>query len=93
MVDWIGFCAGALTTAAFVPQVLKTWRSRSAEDLSMGMLIAFATGVLLWIVYGLQRRAAPIVIANVVTLGLTLVLVWLKRDAGRRAGTAPLVRE
>lgn len=83
MVEWLGFCAGFLTTAAFVPQVVKTWRSRSAGDLSMGMLVAFAMGVLLWIVYGLERQAVSIVMANAATFCLTLVLMWLK--ATRRA--------
>lgn len=78
MVEWVGFCAGFLTTVSFVPQVVKTWRSRSADDLSMGMLVAFAVGVLLWIVYGLERQALSIVSANAITFFLTIVLMWLK---------------
>lgn len=74
----IGFIAGALTTAAFVPQVLKSWRSRSVADFSMGMLVMFNIGVALWIVYGWMMGAMPVVVANVVTLSLTVPLLLLK---------------
>ena len=71
---FIGFVAGTLTTLSFVPQVLKTFRSKRCDDLSWGMLLAFTTGVFLWFVYGLFLRSAPVMLANLVTL---LLLVWL----------------
>jgi MtN3 and saliva related transmembrane protein len=74
----IGFIAGALTTIAFVPQLIKTWRSRSAEDVSLGMLVIFCTGVMLWLVYGLLIGAWPVILANVVTLILALGILLLK---------------
>lgn len=74
----LGLMAGVLTTVSFVPQVVKTWRTRSARDISGGMLALFGAGVLLWIVYGVSLRDAPIIIANVVTLALALVIVGLK---------------
>jgi MtN3 and saliva related transmembrane protein len=74
----LGFVAGALTTLSFVPQVHKAWSTKRAGDLSLGMLLAFATGVALWIVYGLLLHAAPVIVANVVTLALILVLLFLK---------------
>ena len=64
MADAIGLMAGALTTVAFVPQVLKTWRSRSAGDLSLSMLLIFNAGVALWVIYGLAMRATPIVVGQ-----------------------------
>jgi MtN3 and saliva related transmembrane protein len=78
MVELLGFAAGALTTLAFVPQVVRTWRTRSAHDLSLGMLVTLTSGVTLWLVYGLAIRSAPIVVANGLTLGLMLTLVVLK---------------
>jgi len=69
-----GFVAGTLTTLSFVPQVLKTFRSKRCDDLSWGMLLAFTTGVFLWFVYGIFLRSAPVMLANLVTL---LLLVWL----------------
>jgi MtN3 and saliva related transmembrane protein len=78
MTDLLGFVAATLTTAAFVPQVIKTWRTRSAGDLSLGMLLVFTTGIVLWLAYGLALGAAPIIIGNVITLGLTGLLIALK---------------
>jgi len=78
MADAIGLMAGALTTVAFVPQVLKTWRSRSAQDLSLSMLVIFNAGVAMWEIYGLIMHAPPIIIANAVTLTLSLTMLALK---------------
>lgn len=71
----LGFVAGACTTAAFVPQVLKTWRTRSAEDVSLATFAIFAVGVLLWLVYGFFIDSLPIVIANGITLMLAGAMV------------------
>jgi MtN3 and saliva related transmembrane protein len=77
-IQLVGFAAGTLTTLAYVPQVIRTWRTRSARDLSLGMLLALSAGVGLWLVYGVALGAWPIIIANGVTLVLTLVLVRFK---------------
>jgi len=70
--------AGTLTTIAFVPQVHKAWRSKRCDDLSWGMLLTFTLGVVLWLAYGVSLRAAPIIVANSVTLALLLAIVGLK---------------
>ncbi|HKW75081.1 MAG TPA: SemiSWEET transporter [Terriglobales bacterium] len=77
-VDLLGFIAGTLTTLSFIPQVHKSWRTRSCTDLSLGMLLAFGAGILLWLIYGLMLHAAPIIVANAVTLALILVLLAMK---------------
>ena len=74
----LGTVAGVLTTAAFVPQVVKTWRSRSARDISGVMFAAFSLGVALWIVYGVMVRSAPVVVANSVTLLLAVAVLVMK---------------
>jgi MtN3 and saliva related transmembrane protein len=74
----LGFTAATLTTAAFVPQLLKTWRSKSAGDVSFAMLATFSCGVLLWLIYGIYLNALPIVLANSITLLLNLTIIWLK---------------
>jgi len=74
----LGTMAGTLTTIAFIPQALKTWRSRSAEDISLGMFVLFSTGVLLWLVYGIALGEWPIIIANAITLALALMILALK---------------
>jgi len=78
MIESLGFAAGTLTTLAFVPQVLRSWKRRSVDDLSLGMLIAFNLGIALWIAYGLAIGALPVIIANVVTLTFTATLLTLK---------------
>jgi MtN3 and saliva related transmembrane protein len=67
-VTLLGLLAGTLTTVAFFPQLLKTWRTKSAADVSLGMLITFCIGVFLWLVYGFLLGALPIILANLVTL-------------------------
>ena len=79
--DWVqmlGFAAGAMTTAAFVPQVVKTWRSRSAGDISLGMYAVLTCGVSSWLVYGLLVSDWPVVAANGVTLVLVAAMLAMK---------------
>lgn len=77
-IDLLGWIAGTLTTIAFFPQLLKTWTTKSAKDVSLVMMITFCTGVLLWLVYGLAIGAMPVVACNGVTLILALLIVILK---------------
>ncbi len=79
----LGFAAGLLTTTSFLPQVVKTWRTRSARDLSYGMIVLFISGITLWFLYGLQMRALPIILANGVTLLLLLILLVMKIQFSR----------
>ena len=74
----LGLCAGTLTTLSFVPQVVKCWQRRSAEDLSVTMLLTFTGGVTLWTVYGVMMGSWPIVVANGTTLLLAFTLIAMK---------------
>jgi MtN3 and saliva related transmembrane protein len=74
IIQIIGLLAGGCTTVAFVPQVIKTWRSRSARDLSLGMFLIFTAGVVLWLLYGFLIRDIPVIAANLITL---LLAGWL----------------
>lgn len=78
LVTEIGFTAGALTTIAFWPQLQRTWRTRSADDVSLAMLLTFTTGVFLWFVYGVMLNSWPIIVTNVVTFLLTAAILVLK---------------
>ncbi len=78
----IGFAAAALTTLAFLPQVIKTWRSRSTGDISLSMFIAFTAGVLLWTVYGILISSPPVIVANSVVLVLAGIILVLKIKHG-----------
>ncbi|RAU20907.1 hypothetical protein CU669_15850 [Paramagnetospirillum kuznetsovii] len=77
-IDLLGAAAGILTTASFVPQVLKTLRSGQTRDISLAMWLAFCTGVALWTIYGLLLGAWPIVAANIPTLVLAGTILVLK---------------
>jgi MtN3 and saliva related transmembrane protein len=74
----IGFLAGSLTTIAFLPQLIKTWRTKCAEDLSVWLLLTFNFGVLLWLIYGLLIRSMPVILANFVTFVLAMAILLLK---------------
>ncbi len=84
--DLVGSAAGTLTTIAFIPQVVKAWRTRSVADLSLWMLVAFTSGVLLWGVYGLLTHARPLIITNGITflLAMTLLLMKVRSGSARR---------
>lgn len=74
----VGYIAGALTTISFVPQVAKAWKMKETRDLSLAMLLLFATGVFLWALYGFWVDSLPVIAANVITFLLILVLLGLK---------------
>ncbi|ALF54553.1 hypothetical protein BCD64_18155 [Nostoc sp. MBR 210] len=74
----LGLVAGALTTIAFLPQMFKTWKSKSAKDVSFVMLITFMSGLLLWLVYGIALQALPIIIANAISFIFNLIILCLK---------------
>jgi MtN3 and saliva related transmembrane protein len=74
----LGLLAGTLTTASFIPQVIKTWRTRSASDLSTEMFSVFCGGVTLWLIYGVAVRDVPIVVANAITLILAGAILVMK---------------
>lgn len=76
--DTLGLIAGALTSVSFLPQVIKTWRSKSARDLSLGMFGIFSAGVSLWLVYGILVNSIPVIAANALTLVLCLVILYFK---------------
>ena len=78
----LGFLAGFLTTAAFFPQVWKTWKSKSATDLSLGMFIVFSLGVFCWLAYGIMISQTPIIIWKAITLILALVILLMKLKLG-----------
>ena len=80
--DLVGYAAGFLATAAFVPQVVKTLRARSARDISLGMYVLFCAGVALWLAYGLLIASWPVIISNMVTLVLSGAVLFLKLRHG-----------
>ncbi|MEH2372095.1 SemiSWEET transporter [Nostoc sp.] len=74
----LGLAAATLTTISFLPQMFKTWQTKSAKDVSLVMLITFITGVFLWLIYGIYLQSLPIILANGVTFIFNLIILWLK---------------
>ena len=80
--DWIGYLAALLTTVAFVPQALHTLRSRDTRGISLAMYAIFTVGVGCWLAYGLLLDSWPMILANIVTLGLSAAILALKLRHG-----------
>jgi len=76
--DSFGFVAAGLTTIAFLPQVIKTWRTKKADDVSIVTLIMFITGLVFWILYAIQTNSLPVLIANIITFILNMAILILK---------------
>jgi MtN3 and saliva related transmembrane protein len=82
LVTVIGAVAGTLTTAAYLPQVIQVWRSRSAADISLQMYILMVTGSALWVAYGIMLMAWPVILANAVSLLFTATILSFKLRHG-----------
>ncbi len=74
----IGFGAAILTTIAFLPQVIKTWKTKSTRDISLGMFTLFTIGVFLWLVYGILIKSSPVIIANIFIFTFALIISIFK---------------
>jgi MtN3 and saliva related transmembrane protein len=74
----LGYPAAVLTTAAFVPQAWKSWRTRDLSGISLPMYALFTLGVALWCAYGVVIGSPPVIVANGITLVLASVVLWLK---------------
>ncbi len=74
----IGLIAATLTTAAYVPQVYKTWKEKSTKDISLSMYAVLLSGVLLWLVYGIYLESLPIILSNIITSILLLFMLFMK---------------
>lgn len=74
----IGLLAAILTTGAFVPQVYKTWKIKSADDISLTMYLVLFIGLVLWLIYGIHLNSLPMILANSVTGILALIVLFFK---------------
>ena len=77
-IEFFGYFAAILTTLAFFPQLIKTLKTKKADDVSLITLIMFLTGVLSWIVYGYKISSTPILLANLITFILNLLILIFK---------------
>ncbi|HCL57977.1 MAG TPA: hypothetical protein DHW82_13360 [Spirochaetia bacterium] len=82
MIEILGLTAGSLTTIAFLPQLIQTWKSKSAKDISLGMFLLFTGGIILWLIYGIFMKDMPIILANSLTLVLASMILFFKIKYG-----------
>ena len=80
--EWVGYVAATLTTVAFVPQAIKTLRTRDTKGISLGMYGVFTIGLCFWLAYGIVLGSWPMIFSNVVTLVLALLILGLKLRHG-----------
>ena len=78
MEDIIGIIAAILTTSSFIPQALKTIRTRDTKALSLKMYVMFNMGVFTWLIYGITIQSIPVILANAFTLILTAIILYFK---------------
>ena len=82
-VDGIGFVAAFCTTVAFVPQLVRVLKLRSAREISLGTFLLFSVGIFLWLLYGIYSGSKPVIASNAATLCLSLSILYLKVRYGR----------
>ncbi len=78
LVEYIGYFGSFLTSITFLPQVYKSWQSKSVGDLSIWMIFIVLTSTIVWLVYAFAIHSGPVISANLVVLVLTLVLLYFK---------------
>lgn len=80
--EWLGYAAAVLTTFAFVPQAVKTIRSRDTSGISLGMYVIFTVGIGFWFAYGVALGSWPMILANITTFVLAFTILLLKLRHG-----------
>jgi MtN3 and saliva related transmembrane protein len=76
--DGLGYFAGAVTSITFLPQVIKTWKQKSARDISLLMFIVASSNNALWIWYGIREQNPVIILTNAVVLTMALIMIYFK---------------
>lgn len=87
LLDYVGYAAALFTTGAYVPQVLRVWRTQSTDDISLKGLIGLATGLALWLLHGLLQGDFALAVANAITLALATLILGFKLKNWRQPRT------
>ena len=80
--EWAGYMAAVMTTLAFVPQAIKTIRTKDTRSISLGMYVVFTAGIAMWLVYGIALDSMPMILSNIVTFLLSATILGLKLKHG-----------
>ena len=84
-IEILGMTAGTISSITFLPQVIKTWKSRSAKDISLWMILFVTSSVILWLIYGIFLKSIPIIYTNSAVLLMSLILLYFKWKFGQSA--------
>jgi len=79
--NWIeiaGHIGAFLSSVTFIPQVYRVWKTRSAKDLSLAMMVIVFTSTIIWLVYGIALNLWPVILANTIICVLSLMLIYFK---------------
>ncbi len=82
LISFFGFAAAFCTTAAYIPQVVRIWRTRSTQDISLGMFLVMTLGLVFWLIYGFSIGSLPVIVCNGATLVMTGTILVLKLRHG-----------
>jgi MtN3 and saliva related transmembrane protein len=77
-IEYLGLLAGACTSSAVLPQLIKTWRTKKADEISLGMFVIFTSGLIMWLIYGISKSDIPVIAANSLALVLYGTMLFLK---------------
>lgn len=80
--EWTGYVAATMTTLAFVPQAVKTIRTKDTRSISLGMYVVFTAGIAMWLVYGIALNSMPMILSNIVTFLLSATILAMKLKHG-----------
>mgnify|MGYP003578929855 CR=1 FL=1 len=80
--EWLGYIAATLTTIAFVPQAVKTIRTRDARAISLAMYVVFTIGIVFWFAYGVALGSWPMIVSNAITFALAATILGMKLRHG-----------
>ena len=80
--EWLGYVGATLTTVSFLPQAIKTIRSKDTRGISLGMYAAFTVGVAFWLGYGIVLQSWPMIVSNIVTFVLSAAILVMKLRHG-----------
>ena len=81
---FLGLAAACCTTGAFLPQVVKTWKTRSTNDISLSMFSLMVFGIALWLAYGILLADVPLIVANAITFVLAGLFWFLSYDTAKK---------
>ncbi|GEO05932.1 membrane protein [Adhaeribacter aerolatus] len=88
MIQILGLVAGACTSLAAVPQLIKTWKTKEVENISLKMFLLYVVGMSMWLTYGIIKSDVPIIITNAIALAFHALMLFFKLKYKNKAGTA-----